>query len=293
MGPAVITPREPDTRAREIRAELQVLAHDLAATRGQLKPQRQRLDETAEEIGFLNQQIEAADADITAAAERLGGLERDLATVAKEEELLTERAGAVRDAEAVARARLAQLGPVAAEEIPELPPLPQPPIQARVAVETLRRDRASLDARRAAPCRARRGVGPGSPTAPDGAGRGGRGAGGGRGGRRPSRERATEAADERDAAAAAERAAAAREAEINKAWRDASTELDRLREAYEEDDRLRGDIERRVRDAERLLREGHGLEPEAALASLEGTTRSSPSRRRASSSSAASACSGV
>jgi chromosome segregation protein len=72
----------------------------------------------------------------------------------------------------------------------------------------------------------------------------------------------------RDAAAATERAAASREAEVNKAWREASTDLDRLRETYEEDDRLRGDIERRIRDAERLLREGHGLEPEAALATL-------------------------
>ena len=271
LGPAVIhTPREPDARAREIRAELQVLAHDLAATRGRLKPQRQRLDETAEEIAFLNQQIEAADADITAAAERLAGFERDLATVAKEEELLTERAGAVRDDEAVARGRLAQLGPVAAEEIPELPPLPQPPIQARVAVETLRRDRASLDARIARVRAERDEASAQDPqqlraeadeaaaaraAAEEAAAR--------------AAERATEAADERDAAAAAERAAAAREAEINKAWRDASTELDRLRETYEEDDRLRGDIERRVRDAERLLREGHGLEPEAALASLE------------------------
>ena len=94
-------------------------------------------------------------------------------------------------------------------------------------------------------------------------------------------ERATEAADERDAAAAAERAAASREAEINKSWRDASTELDRLRETYEEDDRLRGDIERRVRDAERLLREGHGLEPESALAMLTGDD-SVPSLEKAS-----------
>jgi chromosome segregation protein len=67
---------------------------------------------------------------------------------------------------------------------------------------------------------------------------------------------------------AAERAAASREAEINRAWREASTELDRLRETYEEDDRSRGDIDRRVRDAERLLREGHGLEPAEALTAL-------------------------
>ena len=162
--------------------------------------------------------------------------------------------------------RLAELGPAGPDAIPELPPLPQPPVQARVMVETLRRDRASLDARLAR-LRAERD----DATAQD-----------------PQQlrsdleeaeaarasaeqatavaeERAAAAAEERDLAATAERAAASAEAEINKAWRDASTELDRLRETYEDDDRLRGDIERRVRDAERLLREGFGLEPEAAL----------------------------
>jgi chromosome segregation protein len=270
VGPAVIhTPREIDTRAREIRSELQVLAHDLAGTRSRLKPQRQRLGETTEEIEFLNQQIEAADADITIAAERLAALERDLASAGREEELLAERLGAVREAQSAARDRLTELGPAGPDEIPELPPLPQPPIQARVVVETLRRDRASLDARRARLQNERDEASAHDPqqlraeleeaeaaraAAEQAAAR--------------ADERATEAADERDAAAAAERAAASREAEINKAWRDASTELDRLRETYEEDDRLRGDIERRVRDAERLLREGHGLEPEAALAML-------------------------
>jgi chromosome segregation protein len=257
VGPAVIhTPKETDTRAREIRAELQVLAHDLAGTRSRLKPQRQRMEETSEEIAFLNQQIDAADADITSAAERLAGIERDRAAAGTEEELFSERLGGVREAQAAARGRLAELGPTGPDAIPELPPLPQPPVQARVMVETLRRDRASLDARLAR-LRAERD----DATAQD-----------------PQQlrsdleeaeaarasaeqatavaeERAAAAAEERDHAASAERAAASAEAEINKAWRDASTELDRLR----------GDIERRVRDAERLLREGHGLEPEAAL----------------------------
>ena len=270
VGPAVIhTRKEIDTRAREIRAELQVLAHDLAGTRSRLKPQRQRLGETTEEIEFLNQQIEAADADITIAAERLATLERDIASTAKEQQLLAERLAAVREAQTAARDRLAELGPAGPDDIPELPPLPQPPIQARVVVETLRRDRTSSDARRARlqaerdeasahdPQRSRSALEEAESAraaAEQAAAR--------------AEDRATEAGDERDAAAAAERAAASREAEINKAWREASTELDRLRETYEEDDRLRGDIERRVRDAERLLRDGYGLEPGSALALL-------------------------
>ena len=270
IGPAVIhTPRSVDDRARELRAELQVLAHDLSATRGRLKPQRQRLEETTEEIEFLGQQLEAADADITSAAERLAALERELAGLRAEEQLLSDRLQSLDDAQATARQRLADIGPAAGDEVPELPPLPQPPVTARVAVETLRRDRASTDARlarlraerdeaathdpqelrtameRAAAARA---------AAEESAAR--------------ADDRATTAAQARDVAAETEREAASREAEINRSWRDASTELDRLRETYEEDDRLRGDIDRRVRDAERLLREGHGLDPEDALSLL-------------------------
>jgi chromosome segregation protein len=270
VGPAVIhTPKEVDARARELRAEGQVVAHDLAGTRARLKPLRQRLTETSEEIGFLDQQIEAADADITAAAERLAVLERDRAALDKEQELLRERTAAIRDAQSVARARLVELGPASPDELPELPPLPQPPVQARVAVETLRRDRASLDARRARLHTEREDASAQDPSqlraeleeaesaraaAEEAAAR--------------AEDRLRAAADARDGVATEERAAAAREAEVNKAWRDASTELDRLREAYEEDDRLRGDIERRIRDAERLLREGHGLEPDEALGML-------------------------
>jgi chromosome segregation protein len=66
----------------------------------------------------------------------------------------------------------------------------------------------------------------------------------------------------------AEREAAGREAEVNRTWREASTELERLRDAYEEDDRTRGEIERRIREAERLIREGHQADPQALVAEL-------------------------
>ena len=72
VGPAVIhTAKEADARAREIRAELQVVAHDLSATLNALKPKRERLAEIGGEVDFLQEQIEAADAEITAVAERL------------------------------------------------------------------------------------------------------------------------------------------------------------------------------------------------------------------------------
>ena len=88
VGPAVIhTAKEADARAREIRAELQVVAHDLSATLNKLNPKKARLDEIGGEVDFLREQIEGADSEITAVAERLGLLERDLSGLRKEEEL--------------------------------------------------------------------------------------------------------------------------------------------------------------------------------------------------------------
>ena len=269
IGPAVIhTAKEADARAREIRAELKVLDHDLAATRTALKPKRARLDETAAESAFLQEQLDAADADITSAAERLSILAAELAGMRKEEELLRMREVSLVDAMAVWSGRLAETEPLP-DEIPELPPTPQPPVSARVAVETLRRDRSTLDVRlgelRAErvdlaahdPIRLREALEAAE----------------------IARSRAEEAmlkadhaaldaSTNRDGAAEIERAAAGHEAEVNRSWRDASTELDRLRETYEEEDRLRGDIERRIAEAERLLREGHGREPQDALTEL-------------------------
>ena len=270
VGPAVIhTAMQADVRAREIRAELQVVAHDLAATMNNLKPRKERLAEIAGEVEFLAEQIEGADVEITAAAERATVLERDLTGMRKEEELLLQRLTALDESVAVARERLTALGPSTAEAMPELPPVAQPPMTARVAVETLRRDRATHDTR-LAQLRAERD----ELTAHDPAQlradlEDAEAA-------RADAERAVSAAEAatehtisaRDAAAQAERAAAESEAAVNKSWRDASTELDRLRETYEEQDRLRGEIERRIREAERLISEGHQADPAAVLATL-------------------------
>jgi chromosome segregation protein len=270
VGPAVIhTAGEADARAREIRAELLVVTHDLSATLNSLKPKRERLGEIGDEVGFLREQIEAADAEITAIAERLGELERELTGMRKEEELLAQRLAGLDESVAVARERLAALGPASAEPVPDLPPMPQPPMRARVAVETLRRDRSRLDARLAALRAERDELSTHDPVSIRAAMEA------------AERDRvdaetevgradavAAEAARVRDAAAATEREVAEREARVNKAWRDASTELDRLREVYESDDRTRGDIERRIRESERLIREGHGADPEGLVAEL-------------------------
>ena len=270
VGPAVIhTAKEADARAREIRAELQVVAHDLSATLQALKPKRERLGEIAGEIDFLREQIEGADAEITATAERLGLLERDLSGMRKEEELLEQRLASLDETAAAARDRLTALGPLSAEPMPDVAATPQPPIQHRVTVETLRRDRGTLDGRlhslRAErdvlaahdPVKLRAEVEAAEQARADAEAAVAR-----------ADEGAAAAAEARDRAAEAERAEAEREATVNKAWRDASTELDRLRERYDEEDRTRGDIERRIREAERLLREGHQADPDQLVASL-------------------------
>jgi chromosome segregation protein len=270
IGPAVIhTAKEADARVREIRAELQVLAHDLTANEQQHRPRRTRVDEIGAEVAFLQQQIEAADADITAAAERMVELERDLGGMRKEEEVLVGRLGAVEDGAAATRERLVLIGAASIEDLPALPPIPQPPIQARVAVETLRRDRTHHDHRLAQlrgerdeliahdPQQLRADLQEAELARSDAEAL-----------LRRAGASFAAASDAREAAAVSEREAAEREAAVNKSWRDASTELDRLRETYEDEDRLRGDIERRIQEAGRLIREGFQADPDEVLGTL-------------------------
>jgi chromosome segregation protein len=161
------------------------------------------------------------------------------------------------------------MGPDPGEAMPDLPPLPQAPVHERVAVETLRRERATLDHRvielRAErdqlaqhdPIRLREDLSRAEAA-------------------RTATEAAVAAADgafaaataAREAAAVTERDAAEREAGVNRQWREASTGLDELRQRYEEDDRARGDIERRIAEAERLLRDGFQADPAEVVASL-------------------------
>ncbi len=241
IGPAVIhTAKEADARAREIRAELQVVAHDLSAT-------------------VQRAQAEAASGSTRSAARSTScgtrstpptprsprspsgspRLERDLSGAAQGRGAARPAPDrSRRDGRAVARERLPRSRPRRGEPLPELPPTPQQPISARVAVETLRRDRSALDDTRLVELRAR-------------AGRA-RGARPRRAARRPRslprrlgpppstrsgaqpRPPIWPRRGPQTAAAAAEREVAEREAAVNKAWRDASTELERLRE------RLRG-----------------------------------------------------
>ena len=249
VGPAVIhTAREADVRLREIRAELQVLAHDLSATDQQLRPRTERLEEIGGEVTFLQEQIEAADAEITDAAGRSTAAEHELVAMRTEADLLAQRFAAVTEAATAARDRLAAMGPTAGVAIPDLPPLPQAPIQRAVSVETLRRERVTLDHRahelRAErdqlaahdPVRLREDLA-GAETA-----RAERG-GGGRRRRRGVRRRDGERARRRPWPSARRPSARPRSTRAGATPRRRSTSS-ALR--YEDEDRLRGDIERRI-----------------------------------------------
>ena len=104
------------------------------------------MHEIGAEATFLQEQVDAADADITSAAERLSVIAAELAGLRKEEEILRQRVVVLEDGMAVWRERLGDAEPLP-DEMPELPRTPQQPVSARVAVETLRRDRSLLDAR--------------------------------------------------------------------------------------------------------------------------------------------------
>ncbi|HEX7464050.1 MAG TPA: hypothetical protein VF382_04035, partial [Actinomycetota bacterium] len=269
VGPATIrTTRNGDSRAAEVDREMRVVEHDLAQTKATLGPKHARLTRILAELDELAEKLDETDAEITHAAEKMARLEADGASLAKEEELLSQRLAGLEDAAAASRESLS-----AAEqtprEVPELPRPADPPISQRVEVETLRRDRARLESRLSSLEDEREAVHARDPAELQAALE----AAEEEQGAAEERLRVSSAALEmasasRNASAAVERRATESEAEVNRRWREASTELARLREEYEDQDRARGDLERRIHDAERLLLEGHRRDPQQAVAEL-------------------------
>src|ERR671919_307920 len=85
---------------------------------------------------------------------------------------------------------------------------------------------------------------------------------------RTAEEHAQGATARREEAARTVAELRASETEANRAWREAAESLQRLRDEYEEQEQSRRDIDRRVTDAERVIREGHSLDPAEAVAEL-------------------------
>ena len=270
IGPALIrTTPEADSRADEIRRELAVVDRDLAKSASALKPKRRRLEEIAAELEELAAGIDDADAQITHAAEGIAVIEAELAATRREEEILSQRIAGMDDAAAAWRDSLSTFPPVA-YDLPELPRIPEPPIHARVEAETLRRDIGAVEARLMDARSERRVLATKDAVALRAQVTLAEAERAAAASRLTDAEAALEAvAAVRTAALEAERAATEEESDTNRRWREVSTELEQLRLAYEEEDRSRGDLERRIRDAERLLREGHDHDPDEAVAELD------------------------
>jgi chromosome segregation protein len=269
IGPALIrTAPGERTLAAEIGRERARVDHDLAQVTATLRPKRQRLHSIETEIAEIAVKIEQEDALITRAADEIGRLRAEEGSLAKEEELVSNRLAGVEEASAAVGDRLAAAEPMTFE-LPDLPRSSEPPIRQRVEVETLRRDLAGLNSRLTSVRDEREALAAQDPAAL------GVALDAARSERAQAEERLAGAeavvntsSTGRDQAAEEDRNATEAEAGVNRSWREASQELDRLREAYEEEDRARGDLDRRIREAERLLRDGHGRPPSEAVAEL-------------------------
>jgi chromosome segregation protein len=271
VGPSVVrTAPGGDARLEGVRRQSAALERELAAVRRGLREGRAELAGVATELATVRTELEEHDRLLTAAAEEQAAFQAELTARRREEQLVGEREAAVRAAAGLAREQLATLGlENAAADLPPLPPMPEPPVTLRVEVEALRRDRARLEAgvdrSRAEvaalaaedPIRLRDVV---------------REAEAVRAGAEAELQEAEQAladalGDYRSTAEAA-RTVQAEHAEANRAWREGSASLEALRRDHEEEVRTRHDLERRMADAERLLREGHGAEPAEAVATL-------------------------
>jgi chromosome segregation protein len=270
VGPALVrtapTPSEDEIAVRRDQIGVE---RDAARARKELTAWRESVARVDVELAGLADGLRAADDRITKAAERMGRIDADLAAIRRERQILEERLSGIDETVSRAGEALEDHADVP-EEGPDLPPAAEPPLQLRVEVEALRRDRRrvaqSLALHRSEVERLRA-------EDPD-----------------QLREAAAEATEVRERAeevlreaeARAAEAAAAREevartagevraaeAEANRAWREAAAELQRLRDEYEDQEQARRDIERRIGDAERLLTEGHQRDPAKAVAALD------------------------
>ncbi len=163
-----------------------------------------------------------------------------------------------------------------------MPPRPEPPIHLRVEVESLRRERARLEA---AVVRMRREVETLQADDPIAL----RGTLAELEAERAAREerlgtaegKLTADAEAHRVAVEAVREVRERDAEVNRGWREQAAEVDRIRESHEDEERVRLDLERRIVEVERLLRDGHGTDPGEAVGALDDDATVESLQRRA------------
>jgi chromosome segregation protein len=269
VGPTFVrTAHGRDSRVDEVRRMGAVLDREMARVRRGLREARQRMVQVAGGAEVIGRGLEEADRSITAAADEMATHSAELAALAREQQLLSERLAAVDAAIIGLGERLSSRHDVSVDPAPPAP-IAEPPIHLRVEVEALRRERGRLEA----------------------------------GVERARRELGTLAAEDpialRQAVAAAEEERAGAEVDLTESegavteahaayrmatgvaraiqsdhdkavqsWRDQAAAAESLRLEHEEEDRARHDLERRMAEAERLLRDGHEMEPAEAVAEL-------------------------
>jgi len=265
----VRTPAQHDVRLEAIRREEAGIERDLALVRRDLREARIGMGALADRAAAGRRDVERIDGLITAAADEMAQVQKEVASLERERQVLSERGALVDAALEAITARLGELppGPTDAEPAPVSAEAPH---DLRVEVESLRRERSRLEAeagRIQAEIEAAEGEDPGALSTVLG---------------QAERERAaaeevlragedgyarTSAAFR--AAAEGARSAAAALGEANRSWRAASSELDRVRDEHEQEDMARADLDRRIEDAERTLVEGHGVHPGVALGTVD------------------------
>jgi chromosome segregation protein len=282
VGPAFVRmPAEMDARLEAVRRESAAIEHNLATVRRALREARQERAQVADRSSAVAAELEKLDEQITSVADELGRAQAEAASFDRERHLLQERAGAVDAALGLAATRLSE-APPAESDLPALPPRPEPPVQLRVEVEALRRERSRLESAAGGIRGDVDRLAAEDPVAMRGelqeAER-----------ERTAAERALQVVEaEIEPAAIAYRVASeaagravSGHADANRAWRDAAAELEAIRQEHEQEDRVRLDLERRIGDAERLISEGHRADPQEAVASLEPDDTIASLERRA------------
>ncbi|HKN47153.1 MAG TPA: hypothetical protein VJ144_04190, partial [Candidatus Polarisedimenticolia bacterium] len=271
VGPAfVLTPHGRNTRQDEILREAGAIEREMATVRRGIRETRQERDEITKRAAELRSRLEETDQSITKAAERMAGVEADLSAAHREDQLVRDRIAAVEAMAAAAREQLASHAPTLPS--PQLPPLPEPPVRMHVEVEALRRERSRLEAAVDRIGREVAELGAEDPIAMrDEVRRLEK--------ERAAAEQALQTAEEAVIQAASVHRATSqrarelldRHAEVSRKWREQATLVERMREQHEGEDRTRADLERRIRDGEQLLQQGHGVDPDAVVATLEET----------------------
>ena len=257
-----------EARVERLLRESAAMERELGDIRRRLREARSEMTQTAGRLDLVRRELEEIDRRITAAAEEAAAVKAEIASLSREKQLESDRLRSILGSASAARAEL-EMAPEQEPATAPLPARPEPPVHQRVEVEALRRERTRLEASVARTRREVEALQAEDPIALRAAlGEAERARAQGELALGEAEERMTAAAGTRDDAVGAARAARERESENNRAWREQASEVERIRETYEEEERSRLDLERRIGEGERLLREGHDEDPRAAVGAL-------------------------